>query len=171
MARAASTSTEITRACGIMERNEHRSEHALDREVLEVPAAARQEPWVFRTQGGWPNIEGGNVGTTSCSHRAWGRQRSSEGESTSDPSEPATLLIAAMLVTGIVASAGSSAAGAAPPKVRVVPVATLANPVGFTFTPGGRIVYAERDTGEVRFLNPAPVRISCSSGSAGQQRR
>ena len=57
-------------------------------------------------------------------------------------------------MSGIVASAGSPAASAAPPKVRVVPVATLANPVGFTFTPNGRIVYLERDTGEVRFLNP-----------------
>ena len=65
-----------------------------------------------------------------------------------------TVLITAVLTTGFVAAAGSTAATAAPPKVRVVPVATLANPVGFTFTPDGRIVYAERDTGEVRFLNP-----------------
>jgi glucose/arabinose dehydrogenase len=41
------------------------------------------------------------------------------------------------------------------PSIRVVTVATLENPVGFTFTPGGRIVYAERETGQVRFLNPA----------------
>ena len=33
-------------------------------------------------------------------------------------------------------------------------MAQLDNPVGFTFTPNGRIVYLERDTGEVRFLNP-----------------
>ena len=26
-------------------------------------------------------------------------------------------------------------------------------------------MYAERDTGEVRFLNPRPVRTGCSSGS------
>lgn len=41
------------------------------------------------------------------------------------------------------------------PKVRVVTVANLNNPVGFTFTPNGTIVYLERDTGEIRFLNPA----------------
>jgi aldose sugar dehydrogenase len=35
-----------------------------------------------------------------------------------------------------------------------VTVASLDQPVGFTFTPGGRIVYLERASGEVRFLNP-----------------
>jgi glucose/arabinose dehydrogenase len=38
--------------------------------------------------------------------------------------------------------------------VKVVTVAPLANPVGFTFTPGGRIVYAERASGEIRIFNP-----------------
>ena len=38
--------------------------------------------------------------------------------------------------------------------VKLVRVAALADPVGFTFTPNGRIVYLERDTGRVRLLNP-----------------
>ena len=57
-----------------------------------------------------------------------------------------TVLIGAVLMSGIVASAGSPAANAAPPKIRVVPVATLANPVGFTFTPNGRIVVRSNAT-------------------------
>lgn len=50
-------------------------------------------------------------------------------------------------------SAPSAAAVAS--TVRVVPVASLDNPVGFTFTPAGRIVYLERFTGRVRLLDPA----------------
>jgi glucose/arabinose dehydrogenase len=42
----------------------------------------------------------------------------------------------------------------APPAVRVVKVASLNQPVGFTFTPSGRIVYLERATGRVRVLDP-----------------
>ena len=38
--------------------------------------------------------------------------------------------------------------------MKLVRVAALADPVGFTFTPNGRIVYLERDTGRVRLLNP-----------------
>ncbi len=44
------------------------------------------------------------------------------------------------------------------PTVRAVTVAMLHDPVGFTFTPNGRIVYVERGSGEVRFLNPATDR-------------
>jgi glucose/arabinose dehydrogenase len=37
-----------------------------------------------------------------------------------------------------------------------VPVATgLDTPVGFTFTPNGRIFYVEKNTGEIRIVNPA----------------
>jgi len=60
-------------------------------------------------------------------------------------------------VTAAVAAAAvaAGAAGAASATdARVIQVAELADPVGFTFTPNGRIVYLERDTGEVRFLDP-----------------
>ena len=40
------------------------------------------------------------------------------------------------------------------PSVRVVTVAELEQPVGFTFAPNGRIVYLERATGAVRSLDP-----------------
>ena len=49
----------------------------------------------------------------------------------------------------------SAALAAATPPIKVVPVATLDNPVGFTFTPSGRIIYLERFSGRVRWLNPA----------------
>lgn len=51
----------------------------------------------------------------------------------------------------------STASGGVAPSasIRVVPVATVDNPVGFTFTPAGRIVYLERFSGRVRLLNPA----------------
>ena len=74
--------------------------------------------------------------------------------------------LALLLLTGLLATV-SVGAGAAPgrtlhhrqrgaaPSVRTVTVAELKNPVGFTFTPKGRIVYAERDTGAIRFLDPA----------------
>jgi glucose/arabinose dehydrogenase len=42
--------------------------------------------------------------------------------------------------------------------VRVVTVAELDQPVGFTFTPRGRIVYLERATGRVRLLDPSTNR-------------
>lgn len=59
----------------------------------------------------------------------------------------ATAMIVGTLVLG---TAGAARAADA----RVIEVAELANPVGFTFTPNGRIVYLERASGEVRFLNP-----------------
>jgi aldose sugar dehydrogenase len=52
----------------------------------------------------------------------------------------------------------ATALGAVALGVRVVTVATLNDPVGFTFTPQGRIVYLERDTGRLRSLNPATGR-------------
>ncbi len=59
----------------------------------------------------------------------------------------ATAIVAVALALG-------TATGAVAARARVVPVATLDVPVGFTFTPNGRVVYLERATGEVRFLNP-----------------
>lgn len=59
----------------------------------------------------------------------------------------ATAVAAVALVLG-------TATGAVAARARVVPVAALDDPVGFTFTPNGRVVYVERATGEVRFLNP-----------------
>lgn len=61
--------------------------------------------------------------------------------------------IAAALVPMLVAGAIGIAAGpAAAGGVRAVRVASgLASPVGFTFTPGGTLVYLERHTGWLRF--------------------
>ena len=65
---------------------------------------------------------------------------------------------------GVVGAAVALLFGAAPasaggaPDVRVVTVARLNQPVGFTFTPAGRIVYLERATGEVRVLDPSSGR-------------
>jgi glucose/arabinose dehydrogenase len=53
-----------------------------------------------------------------------------------------------MLMGAVPASAGGAGG------VRVVTVARLNQPVGFTFTPAGRIVYLERATGEMRILDP-----------------
>jgi glucose/arabinose dehydrogenase len=52
----------------------------------------------------------------------------------------------------LMGAAPASAGGA--PDVRVVTVARLNQPVGFTFTPAGRIVYLERATGQMRILDP-----------------
>ena len=145
--------TQITRACGIMERtNTARSTPSIGRFSRYRPRPVRNRGSSER-RAGWPNIEGGSVGTSPCSHRAWGRRAVIErGRRTSEPSEPARSWSGGAHERD--RRVAGSPASAAPPKVRVVPVATLANPVGFTFTPDGRIVYAERDTGEVRFLNP-----------------
>ena len=59
------------------------------------------------------------------------------------------LIGAASISLALPALAGSPA-----PSVRVVQVAPLDQPVGFTFTPSGRIVYLERATGELRLLDP-----------------
>jgi len=63
------------------------------------------------------------------------------------------LAVATSGVAGAPASAGGT-----PPGVRVVTVAELDQPVGFTFTPRGRIVYLERATGRVRLLDPSTDR-------------
>ncbi|MGH2539214.1 MAG: PQQ-dependent sugar dehydrogenase [Actinomycetota bacterium] len=61
------------------------------------------------------------------------------------------------LVAAIVGASVGSAAAARPasaaPAVRVVTVAELDQPVGFTFTPSGRVIYLERASGEIRQLN------------------
>jgi glucose/arabinose dehydrogenase len=55
-----------------------------------------------------------------------------------------------VLVAGLVgAAAGPAIAGTGVRAVRVA--GSLASPVGFTFTPGGRLVYLERHTGWLRF--------------------
>ena len=57
-----------------------------------------------------------------------------------------------LLVAGLVgATAGPAIAGSGVRAVRVA--GNLANPVGFTFTPAGRLVYLERNTGWLRFRN------------------
>jgi glucose/arabinose dehydrogenase len=55
-----------------------------------------------------------------------------------------------LLVTGLAVGSEAQTGGG----VRAVPVATgLDGPVGFTFTPSGRLVYVERNTGWIRFRN------------------
>jgi glucose/arabinose dehydrogenase len=57
-----------------------------------------------------------------------------------------------LLVAGLVAATPAPAVAATGVKaVRVA--ANLASPVGFTFTPRGRLVYLERNTGWLRFRN------------------
>lgn len=57
-----------------------------------------------------------------------------------------------LLVAGFLGTTAGQAVAAT--GVRVVRVAgNLANPVGFTFTPRGRVVYLERNTGWLRFRN------------------
>jgi glucose/arabinose dehydrogenase len=57
-----------------------------------------------------------------------------------------------LLVAGLVGTTPAPAIAAT--GVRAVRVAkNLANPVGFTFTPTGRLVYLERNTGWLRFRN------------------
>jgi len=53
-----------------------------------------------------------------------------------------------------VSIAAPALAAGTPPSVRVVTVAAVDQPVGFTFAPNGRIVYLERATGELRQLDP-----------------
>ena len=57
-----------------------------------------------------------------------------------------------------IGSIGSPAVAGDAPTVRAVKVAELDQPVGFTFTPRGRIVYLERATGRVRLLDPGSGR-------------
>jgi glucose/arabinose dehydrogenase len=64
----------------------------------------------------------------------------------------ATLLACIAAGTAPAETSSGAPIGAAA-AIRVVPVATLDNPVGFTFTPRGRIVYLERFSGRVRLLN------------------
>ena len=51
------------------------------------------------------------------------------------------------LVAGALACSRTVDRPQAAASARVVPVATLDDPVGFTFTPNGRVVYLERATG------------------------
>jgi glucose/arabinose dehydrogenase len=62
--------------------------------------------------------------------------------------------IVAALVPLLVAGLVIGAAGPAIARTKAVRVASgLASPVGFTFTPSGRLVYLERHTGWLRFRN------------------
>lgn len=58
------------------------------------------------------------------------------------------------MAVGLSLTLSTNATAATSPPVRVVTVARLDQPVGFTFAPNGRIVYLERATGEVRVLDP-----------------
>jgi glucose/arabinose dehydrogenase len=73
---------------------------------------------------------------------------------------PVTLVLALLAVSALIVT-GSSARPAAPRvalavSLKAVAVKTgLNDPAGFTFAPNGRIWYLEKDTGEIRILNPA----------------
>jgi glucose/arabinose dehydrogenase len=71
--------------------------------------------------------------------------------------------IIAVLVPMLVAGFGGTTGPAVAGGVRAIRVASgLASPVGFTFAPGGRLVYLERHTGWLRFRNlqtDADVRV------------
>jgi glucose/arabinose dehydrogenase len=62
--------------------------------------------------------------------------------------------ILGVVLAAIIAGTTPASAGA-PPPLDVIEVAALDQPVGFTFTPSGRIVYLERATGEIHFLDPS----------------
>lgn len=64
-------------------------------------------------------------------------------------------LVATTLVAAVMAATSATPAAAGGGGVRAVRVqGGLNNPAAFTFTPKGAIVYLERGSGEVRFLNP-----------------
>ena len=65
----------------------------------------------------------------------------------------AALVALTLTGTALVGAAGPAAAGTGVGTVKVK--GGLNDPAGFTFTPKGVIVYAERATGEIRYLNPA----------------
>jgi glucose/arabinose dehydrogenase len=67
----------------------------------------------------------------------------------------AIAMVLALAIAGCHSAVSPKPEVAAGAGVKLVKVASLADPVGFTFTPNGRIVYLERDTGRVRLLNPA----------------
>ncbi len=63
-------------------------------------------------------------------------------------------VLAALLPMLVVGPGGAITGTALAAGVKAVRVASgLASPVGFTFTPGGRVVYLERHTGWLRFRN------------------
>jgi glucose/arabinose dehydrogenase len=72
-------------------------------------------------------------------------------------------IMAAVLSMVVAGLAGTMAGPALAGGVRAIRVASgLASPVGFTFMPGGRLVYVERNTGWLRFRNlqtDADVRV------------
>lgn len=73
-------------------------------------------------------------------------------------------IVAAACLATTLASIPTAAAGGAerspsgPPRLRLVRVLTADQPVGFTFTPSGRIVYLERASGRLRRFDPSSGR-------------
>lgn len=65
-----------------------------------------------------------------------------------------TAVIAVIALTVMAGTAMPASAGGGSPSVRVVTVAELDQPVGFTVAPNGRIVYLERASGKIRLLDP-----------------
>jgi aldose sugar dehydrogenase len=73
---------------------------------------------------------------------------------------PATLALALLVASALLVTPSSArpeaSRAALAVSLKAVPVKTgLKTPAGFTFAPNGRIWYLEKDTGEIRILNPA----------------
>jgi glucose/arabinose dehydrogenase len=68
------------------------------------------------------------------------------------------VVLAVIAATAVAITTSPASARGATPSVRVVTVAELDQPVGFTLAPNGRIVYLERASGEVRLLDPGSGR-------------
>src|SRR6185503_6753505 len=111
-----------------------------------ISTLSRYRPSPRRNRGssdrrtGSPNMEGGAVATAPILTAEGALDMRRMG---------IWATVVAVLVTGLAGlTTGSAVAGG----FRAVPVATgLAAPVGFTFLPGGRLVYLERGTGWLRF--------------------
>jgi glucose/arabinose dehydrogenase len=67
----------------------------------------------------------------------------------------ATILATALALATLIALVGGPSARAGSGIVVRTVATGLADPAAFTFMPSGRIVYLERGSGEVHFLNPA----------------
>lgn len=88
-------------------------------------------------------------------------------------------LVAAIVAAALAASTAVALAGPAPAGARGgIVVRTVASglddPAGFTFMPNGRIVYLERGSGEIHFLNPstgADHRFATVGGVNGEGER
>ena len=128
--------------------NEDGPQRALDRDVVQVACPAPQEPRVFSSEHREAEHRGRH-GRHRPMLSAWVARGGNE-----PVRRNAIAMTLALVVAACHADTSPRPEAAAGGGVKLVRVAALADPVGFTFTPNGRIVYLERDTGRVRLLNP-----------------